>query len=188
VDGLISAILWVVIGDSLLTFAVIGIIVGLIVSAVRHRRGRERWRTLLDWFIFFGIGVGFSYNFIMHSVFGDFTAKTIGWAQSPFQLELAFASLGIGVVGFMAFTRNADPLFRAASIIGPGIFLWGAAGGHIYQSVSNKDFAFSNAGPILYTDILLPVAGLVLIALAGRRTDAATEHRGGAPTLAEDVR
>jgi hypothetical protein len=170
VNALINDILWVVIGDSLLTFAVIGIIVGLIVSAVRGRHHQERWKTLLDWFIFFGIGVGFSYNFIMHSFFGDFTAKTIGWAQSPFQLELAFASLGIGVVGFMAFTRHASPLFRAASIIGPGIFLWGAAGGHVYQSISNKDFAFSNAGPILYTDILLPVAGLVLMVLAYRRS------------------
>lgn len=165
-SALIDGTLWVILGDFLMTFAVIGIIVGLIVAAARHRHGPERWATVLDWFLFFGVGVSFSYNFVMHSVFGDFTAKTIGWAQSPFQLELAFASLGLGIVGFLAFTRRADVLLEVAAVAGSGVFLWGAAGGHVYQSITNDDFAFSNAGPILYTDVLLPIVGIVLIILA----------------------
>jgi hypothetical protein len=167
-NALIDGTLWVILGDFLMTFGVIGLIVGLIISAVRHRRGPELWATLRDWFIFFAIGIGFSYNFVMHSFFGDFTAQTIGWPQSPFQLELAFASLGIGVIGFMAFTRRATTMLKVATMVGPGIFLWGAAGGHVYQSIANADFAFSNAGPILYTDVLLPVVGIVLILLARR--------------------
>ncbi len=168
-ESIISGILWVVVGDSLMTFAVIGLVVGLITAAVHRRRGRhDTWQTLLDWFTLFGLGISFVYNFVMHSVFGDFTAETIGWAQSPFQLELAFASLGIGLVGIVAFPRRAGLLAKVLALIAPAVFLWGAAGGHIYQSIANDDFAFSNAGPIHYTDILLPVVGIVLLVLAAR--------------------
>jgi hypothetical protein len=181
-DAIISGTIWVILGDFLMTFAVIGIVVGAIVAAVRRRHGRtDGWTTVLNWFLLLGIGVSFAYNFVMHSVFGDFTAETIGWSQSPFQLELAFASLGLGVIGILASTKRASLLFKAAAIIGPGVFLWGAAGGHVYQSITNDDFAFSNAGPILYTDVLLPVVGLVLVLLAhreqahARRREAAVE-------------
>ena len=172
-NALIDGTLWVILGDFLMTFAVIGLIIGFIITRVRHRtrQNGQFWPTILNWFLIFGVGVSFSYNFVMHSVFGDFAAKTIGWAQSPFQLELAFASLGMGVVGFIAATRRANALTKLVAIIGPGIFLWGAAGGHIYQSITNKDFAFSNAGPILYTDILLPIIGILLVIAAERSTN-----------------
>ncbi|MGP3536272.1 DUF6790 family protein [Microbacterium sp. RD1] len=175
-ESIISGVLWVVIGDSLMTFAVIGLIIGLITSAVHRRRGvHDPWQTLLDWFTLWGLGISFVYNFIMHSVFGDFTAQTIGWAQSPFQLELAFASLGIGIVGVIAFPRRTGMLAKVLALIAPAVFLWGAAGGHIYQSIANDDFAFSNAGPILYTDILLPVVGIVLLVLASQERRRAVE-------------
>jgi len=37
----------------------------------------------------------------MHVFYGDMAAKFIGWEQSPFQLEVGFASLGFAVVGLM---------------------------------------------------------------------------------------
>jgi hypothetical protein len=45
-------------------------------------------------------------------------AAIIGWAQSPFQLELAFASLGLGVAAILVHGQRPD--------------LTGAAGGHLY--------------------------------------------------------
>jgi hypothetical protein len=62
-------------------------VVGLIVAAVRILRLRgERSPIgvsgmLLNAFVFWAIGCAQVVNFIMHSVFGDFAAKTIGWAQ-----------------------------------------------------------------------------------------------------------
>jgi Family of unknown function (DUF6790) len=116
---------------------------------------------LLAYFILFTIGFGYLYNFVMHSFFGAMVARFIGWADSPFQLEVAFASLGFAAVGFFAF-RNTLAV-RFAAILGPAMFLWGAAGGHVYQMMTANNFAPGNAGSIFYTDILLPVIGFALL-------------------------
>lgn len=114
-----------------------------------------------SYFFLFSIGLGFLNNFVMHVVFADYTAKFIGWANSPFQLEVGFASLGMGLAGLFAFRRNLA--FRVATLLPPAFFLWGAAGGHIYQIVTTHNLAAGNAGAILSTDLLLPVIGFALL-------------------------
>jgi hypothetical protein len=48
------------------------------------------------------------------------------------------------------------------------LFLWGAAVGHIYQIIHARNFAPGNAGVILYTDVLIPIFGFVLLWLQYR--------------------
>jgi hypothetical protein len=148
-----------------ITLFVLGLVVGLARIPARRREGRPGpvSGALLDWFLFFSIGVGSAWNFVVHSVFGDFSAKVIGWAQSPFQLEVAFASLGVALVAFLAFSRRADLRVKLAALAALTPFLGGAAGGHVYQILAHGDFAAGNAGVILWTDILLPVFGLAAI-------------------------
>lgn len=102
----------------------------------------------------------------MHVVFSEYTAKFIGWANSPFQLKVGFASLGMGVAGLIAFRHNLA--FRIATFIPPAFFLLGAAGGHIYQIFKTHNMAAGNAGTILYTDMLLPVIGVALLCAQAR--------------------
>lgn len=120
---------------------------------------------LLAYFVLFSIGLGYLYNFIVHAFFGEMIARFIGWADSPFQLEVAFASLGFSAVGFFAFKNTLAVRFSA--ILGPSLFLWGAAGGHIYLMITAGNFAPGNAGAVLYTDIFLPVIGFALLWLKG---------------------
>jgi hypothetical protein len=127
--------------------------------------------ALLFYFLLFSIGVSYFYNFVLHAFFGTVAARFIGWPNSPFQAEVGFASLGFSVVGFLACWRGFD--MRLAAIVGPALFLWGAAAGHIYQIVHAKNFAPGNAGVILYTDVLIPIFGFVLLWL---------QHRYGRPT------
>jgi hypothetical protein len=94
------------------------------------------------------------------------SARFIGWADSPFQFEVATASLGFAVVGFIAAFRSFD--LRLAAIIGPSLFTLGAAAGHVYQMVTEHNFAPGNAGIIFYMDIIIPVFGLVLLWLQHR--------------------
>jgi hypothetical protein len=164
-EGPIAELIAFLIGNYMTTLFV----VGLIVAAVKILRlGTERSSltvsgTLLNTFVFWAIGCAQVVNFIMHSVFGDFAAKTIGWAQSPFQLELALSSLGVGVMAFLLYSdRNA---FRAkvALVIAVVIFGWGAALGHVYQSVVNHDYAVNNTGLLLFSDIAINAAGLVFV-------------------------
>ncbi len=113
--------------------------------------------ALLAHFLFWSMGICYLYNFVAHVFFAETAARFIGWANSPFQYEVGFASLGFGLVGVLAL-RN-DPGLRLAALLGPTAFLWGAAGGHIYQIVTTHNFASGNAGIVLWTDILLPVVG-----------------------------
>lgn len=97
----------------------------------------------------------------MHVFYGKMAAAFIGWSQSPFQLEVGFASLGFAITGLISIW---SPLaFRAATITSVSMFLWGAAGGHIYQMVEKHNFAPGNAGVIFWTDILIPVLGFILL-------------------------
>lgn len=93
-------------------------------------------------------------------------ARFIGWANSPCQTEVGFASFGFSVVGFLAFRGNFQ--LRVAAVTGPACFLLGAAGGHIKEMLDYENFAPANAGIILYTDIFFPLMGFVLLWLEKR--------------------
>jgi hypothetical protein len=152
------------------------LVFGLIASAIAYyskpapRTPAQAIEALFSWFLFFSIGVSYFYNFVMHVFFGDIAARFIGWADSPFQTEVGFASLGFSIVGFLAF--RGDRGLRKAAVIGPSFFLLGAAGGHIYQMITAHNFAPGNAGVIFWTDIFLPVIGFLLLWLSGKSANA----------------
>ena len=158
--------------SALSNFTVTFFILGLLASAMAIARaakplsGAAVVEKLLAWFVFFNIGLAYSYNFVMHAFFGEMGARFIGWADSPFQFEVATASLGFAVVGFLAAFGSFD--LRLAAILGPGLFTLGAAAGHIYQMSVAHNFAPGNAGAVLYTDIGIPLIGFLLLWLRGR--------------------
>jgi Family of unknown function (DUF6790) len=151
-----------------LTFLVVGLIgsVTALLRAPRPLTAPVVVEAFFFYFLLFSIGFGFLYNFVMHAFFGAMLARFIGWEDSPFQAEVGFASLGYSVVGFLACRRSFD--LRLAAIVGPALFLLGAAAGHIYQIIHAQNFTPGNAGVILYTDILVPVFGFVLLWLQHR--------------------
>lgn len=148
-----------------LTLLVSGIIFALL-SLINKARPLSRkviTEAFLSYFILFNIGISYIYNFFCHVFLAEKVAAFIGWANSPFQLEVGFASLGFGIVGLIAF-RSKLP-FRTASILGPAFFLWGAAGGHLYQMITAHNFTPGNAGIIFWTAIFLPIIGFYLLYL-----------------------
>lgn len=170
-----EAVIRFVLSNFTLTFLVLG----LIASGIALLRAPKPLTTpvvveaLFAYFLLFSIGFSFLYNFVMHTFFGTMAARFIGWADSPFQTEVGFASLGFAVVGFLAFRRSFD--LRLAAVVGPALFLLGAAGGHLHQMITAGNFAPGNAGVIFYTDILIPLFGFVLLWLQHRyRRDRAT--------------
>ena len=147
--------------------------VGLLFSAVALARAPRPLthavvlEKITAWYVFFGIGVGNLYNFVLHGFFGEITARFIGWADSPFQFEVATASLGFAVVGFMAAFRSFD--LRLAAIAGPGIFALGAAVGHVREMITAHNFAPGNAGLVFWADIAFPLFGFTLLWLQYRQ-------------------
>ncbi|MEN2742477.1 DUF6790 family protein [Microbacterium sp. X-17] len=166
-DSFIGAVITFLVGDYFVTLVLIALVIGLIVAGVRHRwAAHDGWRTLLDWYVLWGVGISNLVNFVFHSFLGDFSAEQIGWAQSPFQLELALASLGMGIAGVVVFARRTGWWAKFAATVPPTVFMFGAGIGHIYQAVSTGNTAFANSGPILYSDLLIPIWAVVLLVLA----------------------
>jgi hypothetical protein len=158
-----AGILEFILGNFTLTFLVIGLMASGI-SLVRAPKPLTRQiviEALFAYFLLFSIGFSLFYNFILHSFFGEMTAGFIGWSNSPFQTEIGFASLGYSVVGFLAFRKNWG--LRIAAVIGPGLFLFCAGMGHVYQIILTHNFAPGNSGVILYMDFLIPCFGVALL-------------------------
>jgi hypothetical protein len=158
--------LFVLIGNYFFTLLIIGLIAAWI-SLLRRPRP---WRTstvaeaFLSSYMLFPIGISNLINFVFHVFFGDTAAKFIGWENSPFQAEVGFASLGVGIAGVLAYKASLP--FRVATFIPPAAFSLGAAWGHIYQMVTAHNFSPGNVGLVLPSDILIPVVGLMFLWLS----------------------
>jgi len=148
-----------------LTFLVISLICAAVSLAKKPKPLGQKVivRAIFSYYLLVGIGISFIYNFICHVFFQEMSASFIGWANSPFQPEVGFASLGFGVIAIIAFWRGLE--FRAAAVIGPALFFWGAAGGHVYQMITEHNFAPGNAGIMFWSDIILPIIGFTLLYL-----------------------
>lgn len=160
-----------------LTFFIIGLIFSVAAMARVQKPLTKAVvvEKLVAWHVFWVIGVCYLYNFVMHGFFGAMSARFIGWADSPFQFEVATASLGFAVVGFIAAFRSFD--LRLAAIVGPALFTLGAAVGHIHQMVAAHNFAPGNAGVIFYMDIIIPLFGFALLWLQRPSRDERSEPR-----------
>ncbi|WP_072374433.1 DUF6790 family protein [Hyphomicrobium sp. NDB2Meth4] len=146
-----------------LTFFVFGVVAALIAIALKPGGFAldNVAEELLAYFILFTVAIAYFYNFVVHVFFGDVAASFIGWANSPFQAEVGYASLGFAAVGLLAFKGNC--MVRLAAILGPALFQWGAAIGHVRNIAETGNMAPGNAGVMLYSDILLPVIGFALL-------------------------
>lgn len=95
-----------------------------------------------------------------HIIYADQVAQSIGWPlNSGFQMELAFAAVGIGLIGFMGFWIRS---FWLPYIITRSTFLWGAGITHIMHMIENQNFSPSNTGIVVYWDFILPIILIVL--------------------------
>ena len=85
-----------------------------------------------------GLGGAFGHLFL-----SDLVAEGVGWGTgSPFQLEMGFANLALGVLGIMAISRSQD--FRLATIIATTVIGGGATLVHLMDIASHGNLAPGN--------------------------------------------
>src|SRR5690242_6113712 len=102
-----TAVISFIMGEFSFELFVIGLLAA-VVAIIRHsppRRLTFVGEQFLAYHVLFSVGLLYLVNFIYHVFFGAMSAQFIGWADSPFQTELGFASLGFSLVGFFAW-RN----------------------------------------------------------------------------------
>lgn len=101
-------------------------------------------------------------GFIGHMFMSDSIAGQIGWATgSPFQTELAFYSLGIGIAGLLTVWIKGQMI--TGLVITKVIFWYGAAYVHIEDAIVNQNYSSLNIGTPLVNDILLPTVFLIFL-------------------------
>ncbi len=148
-------------------FGFIALVVGVAAAIVQAARGKPFIEELLRWSLLMGVGVSGVYSGLGHIFLPDYSARLIGWEDSPFQFEVGCADLAIGVAGVLAFWGNSG--FRLAVAIVAAIFFGGDAIGHVRQMILEQNFAPGNAGSWFWIDVLLPVILMVSAAVCGLR-------------------
>ena len=157
------SILFLLVANYFVTFFIIGLLAASIsvITKPKPLGISTVAEAFFSYYLLFTIGLNNLLNFVFHVFFGDIAAKFIGWDNSPFQAEVGFASLGVGIAGIIAFKASLP--FRFATLIPPVCFSLGAAGGHIYQMVVAHNFSPGNVGLVLPIDIIIPVVGLLFL-------------------------
>ncbi len=135
---------------------------------VRMPGGSAELAPLAIWMLVVALGLSSLWAAFGHAFDAAQVARSIGWAPSPFQHEIAGANLGLGRAAIAAARLGRGAGW--AVFIAAASFLWSAAGVHIASMVESGNFAVNNAGPIFWTDILLPLT--LLIALVRSRAQA----------------
>ena len=151
-----NIIIWVL-ENIFLSTALLAVILGVLRKSKHRNYSESILRQLFLWFVC----IAFLYSGLMHLVFGDFTAAKIGWRPSPFQFEVGLANLNISVLGLMAFLK-ANRYFWLGAIASLSLSSVGAGLGHIYQLLAYHNYAQSNSGSVLYTDIIVPIVMFIL--------------------------
>lgn len=126
-------------------FTVLPVVLGAgvtVFDASARGRLRQAEAMLIPLFIIGVAGTGFG-GFIAHVFISDEIAESIGWELgSPFQLEVGFANLAIGLLGAIAAERRDG--FREATVIAASVFAVGATFVHVQDILESGNLAPGN--------------------------------------------
>lgn len=130
---------------------------------------RERKLELFLIYLF-GLGVAASGigGFFGHIFISDLVAESIGWPSgNPFQLEVGFANLVLGILGIIAMGRRDG--FREATVIAVTVFGVGATIVHLKDILETGNLAPGNT--VQNISNLLKPALLIGFLRASRRAE-----------------
>ena len=114
----------------------------------------------LSWLLLLAVGVQGIWAGVTHVFFPETGARYIGWQTSPFQTELGFADLSIGVVAVLSFWQGLE--FKAAVVAYIALFYIGVGCGHIRDMRVSGNRAKGNFGALL-TMTLIKAVGLPVL-------------------------
>lgn len=166
---------WTQVAVRLVAFSVLPVLLAAL--HVRLDTGaKDRLRKAEVYLVYlFMLGVaasGFS-GFFGHVFTPDAVAESIDWPKgSPFQQEMGFANLALGVLGLIAAGRRDG--FREATVIAVAVVGVGATVVHVTDIVQEGNLAAGNS--LQNVGNLLKPAVLIAVLIVSRRSElAATE-------------
>jgi uncharacterized membrane protein YphA (DoxX/SURF4 family) len=146
-------------------------------------RGARTREHRLELFMLYLLGISAGANgiggFTGHLFASDQVAEAVGWpAGNPFQLEVGFANLAVGVLGVIAISRRDG--FREATVIAITVFSVGATVVHVMDILETGNLAPGNT--VQNVGNLLRPALLIAFLAASRRA----AHGGESQTQAAE--
>ena len=165
-ESKVPSLLVLLIGNYFFTLLIIGFLAAGIslLNKPKPLRINTVAEAFFSYYLLFAIGINNVVNFVFHVFFGWTAPIFIGWEDSPFQAEVGFASLGVGIAGIIAFRASLP--FRFATLITPSVFALGAGAGHIYQMITAHNFSPGNVGLVLPSNFLIPAFGFLFLWLS----------------------
>jgi hypothetical protein len=134
---------------------------------------RERlWKVevYLIYLLMLGVGASGLSGFFGHVFTPDAVAESIGWRTgSPFQQEMGFANLALGVLGLIAAVRRDG--FREATVIAVAVVGVGATVVHVVDIFQEGNLAAGNS--VQNVANLLKPALLIPLLIVSRRAEPA---------------
>ena len=144
----------------------------------RSATTRDR-RLEVPLIMLFGLGVAGSgiASFFGHYFLADIVATSIGWPSgSPFQLEMAFANLAVGILGLIAAGRRDG--FREATVIAVTVLGVGASIVHFQDILATGNMApgntIQNVANLIKPAFLIPLLAASRTAERSGSSDAGT--------------
>lgn len=118
---------------------------------------------LLKYALFFNVGCLFITGFMGQFLYGPEIAECLGWGWSPFQYELGFSELCLGILGLISPIFHRE--FWIATIIGSVVWLLGGSGVHLYYLIVEGNEAVLNGSFVIGWNILISLwlVGLYII-------------------------
>ena len=163
---------WTPVAVRLFTFSVLPVLLAALHVRLDSRAKDRLWtiEVYLIYLFMLGVGAGGLSGFFGHVFIPDAVAESIGWLTgSPFQQEMGFANLALGVLGFIAAARRDG--FREATVIAITVVGVGATLVHVMDIVEEGNLAPGNT--IQNVANLLKPALLIPLLIASRRAEPA---------------
>jgi hypothetical protein len=167
---------WTPVAVRLFAFSVLPVLLATLhVRLDASAKGRLRTvEVYLIYLFVLGVAAGGLSGFFGHVFTPDIVAESIDWPKgNPFQQEMGFANLALGVLGFISAMRRDG--FREATVIAVTIVGVGATLVHVIDMLEEGNLAAGNSiqniGNLLKPALLIP---MLIVSRRSEQDDGAT--------------
>ena len=109
-------------------------------------------KNLLRWLA----GALLLYGGLTHLFIPEIAASAIGWKTSPFQKEVAYYDIFVGLTCILGSTKIGKKFAPGAILIYSG-FAFAAGINHVSELIVKGNTSKNNTGFVMWTDILVPI-------------------------------
>lgn len=165
---------WTPVAVRLLAFSVLPVLVATLHVRLDTAAEDRLWKVEVYLIYLFMLGIAASglSGFFGHVFTPEAVAESIGWRTgSPFQQEMGFANLALGILGLIAAGRRDG--FREATVIAVAVVGVGATVVHVIDILQEGNLAAGNS--IQNVGNLLKPALLIPLLIVSRRSESAGE-------------